>query len=126
LANYANVSRTIQDVLWGYIILTKSKVIKKEDPKTFKKVADEWATEKTQLKNLLTTLQTFDNETDLDEPTTIKLEKHLNDPKRSLDDAVVLKASNACAGVNKWLKAQAALFWVNKKVRPLLKNLDSA
>jgi len=79
-----------------------------------------------QLKNLLSTLQSFDNERDLDEPTTIKLEKHLNDTKRSLGDAVVQKASNACAGVNKWLKAQAALFWVNKKVRPLLKNLAAA
>ena len=53
MAGYSNVSQVIKDVIWGYIIITKSKIIKKEDPKTFKKVADEWATEKIQLKNLL-------------------------------------------------------------------------
>jgi hypothetical protein len=50
-------------------------------------------------------ITSFDNESDLDEKTCIKLGKHLKDPRRTLETAKVEKASTSVNGVNKWLFA---------------------
>jgi len=73
------------DVLWGWVIITQTKPIREQDPNTMKKVIKEWKTEKNTLNSLYVDIKAFDNDRDLDEKTTLKLGKHLKDPKRTLD-----------------------------------------
>ena len=126
LSKYNSVSQCIQDVCWGWVIITNTKAIKERDPNTLKNVVQEWKTIQGTLGSLFEDITNFVNERDLDEKTCLKLKKHINNPNRKLGETEVGKASTACAGVNKWLKAQEVLFWVNKKVRPLKKSLAAA